>query len=147
MSEMLGNRYFIARKFSKAIPYLEAALTETPQSAKIKRKLIICYIQTGHFDDAFRLLYEVINSDPKVILETDLYYDDCPCVELIPQWQAKEPEAANKMELYEVLGMLYLYCDIDKAIEYFNKAKFGSSHSAKLISLVKKLEQLRPLHH
>ncbi len=147
MSEMLGNRYFIARRFSKAIPYLEAALEESPHSVKIKKKLIICYIQTGRFEEAFKLVYEVINSEPQVILETDLYYEDCPCGELLPLWHEKEREETNKMELYVVLGMLYLYCDIDKAIEYFNKAKFASVHSTKIMTLLKKLEQLRQLHH
>jgi len=146
MSEMLGNRYFIARKFNKAIPYLEAALKESPFAAKIKKKLIICYIQTGRFEEAFKLVYEVIASEPRMILETDLYYEDCPCGELLPLWHEKERQQTNKMELYEILGMLYLYCDLEKAIEYFNKAKFASPHSAKLMSMIKKLRQLRQLH-
>ena len=143
MSEMLGNRYFIARKFGKAIPYLEAALSDAPQAVQIKKKLIICYIQTGQIEKAFRLVYDLVNQEPKDILETDIYYEDCPCGELIPQWLEKEDETSDKTELYEILGMLHLYCDLDKAVKYFNKAKFNSPHSGKLLNLVKKLEHLR----
>ena len=60
MSEMLGNRYFLARQFDKAIPYLEDALTQNPDGDKIKKKLILCFIETGQIERAFNLFYELL---------------------------------------------------------------------------------------
>ncbi len=59
MSEMLGNRYFIARQFDKAVTYLEQALSESPGSVDIIKKLIICYIETGDVEKAFNHFYRL----------------------------------------------------------------------------------------
>ncbi len=147
MSEMLGNRYFIARHFDKAITYLEQALAESPSSTGIIKKLIICYIQVGQVEKAFNLFYRIVQKDPKIITNTDLYYDDCPCNELIPMWHQREKMSEEKENLYLSLGMLYLYCDLEKSIKYFNRVKNITTRPEKVLTLLKKLKELKKNNH
>ncbi|MBD3224916.1 MAG: tetratricopeptide repeat protein [Caldithrix sp.] len=139
MSEMLGNRYFIARQFNKAAIHLERALQDDPDSIKIKKKLIICYIQTGAIKKALHYFYNIVIKDPQSIINTDPYYDDCPCSELIPEWeqQAKKENFPQKITL--ILGILYLYCDLDKSIFYLQKSTQNHEHYQEISAVIKKL--------
>jgi pentatricopeptide repeat protein len=139
MSEMLGNRYFIARQFEKAIPQLEDFLDQDLNTDKIKKKLIICYIETGNIEKAFTFFCELVKKDPKIIIDTDPYYDDCPCGELIPNWESKLQLTQNSYGFYEVLGMLCLYCDITKSIKYFEKALPNTKNQTLINSIIKRL--------
>lgn len=139
MSEMLGNRYFLARQFDKAIPYLEDALTQNPDGDKIKKKLILCFIETGQIERAFNLFYELIEKNPNIIIDTDIYYDDCPCNELIPEWERKSKEGEKSLEYLETLAMLYLYCNVDKSLSYFKKASYKADNPAKIITVINRL--------
>jgi len=147
MSEMLGNRYFLARQFDKAIPYLEQAPLKNPSEDKIRKRLIICYIQVGRIRQAFSIFYEIVRRDARIISETDIYYDDCPCTELIPYWLRKMAEAGEDPEILKILAMLFLYCDVDKSIEYFDKVRFRNKESAKITTILKKLKMLRKVPH
>lgn len=122
MYEMLGNRYFLARRFQKAIHPLEEVLKANPAADNVKKKLIICYIQTKQSSKAFSLFREVVEKDPRIIIDTDAYYDDCPCIELIPRWEMVAQSGKSILNTYLILGMLYLYCNTRRAIDYFNKA-------------------------
>ena len=123
MSEMLGNRYFLARKFDRAIPELEKALQNSHEDQKIKKKLIICYVQVGQIEHALQIFWELIKKDPQIIIDTDPYYDDCPCPTLVEQWEKiiTYKEDGIRME-FVALGILYLYCDIQKSIAFFEQA-------------------------
>ena len=143
MSEMLGNRYFIARQFDKAMSYLEAALRENASSDKIKKKLIICYIQGGQTDRAFALFFELVSKNPRIISDTDVFYDDCPCFELLPSWQEKMNEAGDKSELVNILAMLYLYCDVKKSIAYFTKSMELNGGPPEIQTILEKLHKLK----
>jgi tetratricopeptide (TPR) repeat protein len=123
MSEMLGNRYFLARKFDRAIPELEKAVQDSLEDHKIKKKLIICYVQVGQIERALRIFWELIQKDPFIIINTDPYYDDCHCTTLVVQWEniINYKNDGIRME-YVALGILYLYCDVQKSITYFEQA-------------------------
>jgi len=45
MSEMLGNQYFLARTFDKALVQFEEVIKKEPENEKVKKKLIICYCE------------------------------------------------------------------------------------------------------
>ena len=146
MSEMLGNRYFIARQFDKAIPYLEAALNEDSSSDKIKKKLIICYIQEGRAEQAFSVFYELVCKNPRIISDTDVFYDDCPCFELIPFWQRKMNEVDDKSAIMKILAMLFLYCDVKNSIGYFKKSHNLAGHPEKIQTILIKLQALKNIN-
>jgi len=143
MSEMLGNRYFLARQFNKAIPYFEETLAHNPDADLVRKKLIICYIEMGNVSQAFNLFYKLVKKDPHIIIDTDAYYDDCPCLELLPKWERKVQPNSQSLELCEIMGMLHLYCNVDKSLEYFNKAANFSDHPSKLISVKSYIEKAR----
>ncbi len=143
MSEMLANRYFLARQFSKAIPYFEDILQNNPSADLVRKKMIICYIETGRISEAFSLFYELVRKDPHIIIDTDSYYDDCPCAELIPKWRQKENASSASFELYEIMGMLNLYCDVDKSLEYFDKAAHVAETPSKLYSVMQHIQHAR----
>ncbi len=136
MSEMLGNRYFLARQFDKAIPYLEEALAQNPTIDKIKKKLVVCLIQIGQIERAISLFHEIILKNPHTIIDTDAYYDDCPCAELIPLWEKKLNMKEDSVECMKIMGMLTLYCDVKKSRSYFKKAISLSEKPARLKSIL-----------
>lgn len=146
MSEMLGNRYFIARQFDKAIPFLEAALNESAFTDKIKKKLIICYIQENKAEKAFDIFYEIVCKNPRIISDTDVIYDDCPCFELIPMWKKRLAEQEAQSNLLKILGMLSLYCDVQKSIEYFSRSLEKSDKAQKIQTILKKLQTIKAEH-
>ncbi|NOX88538.1 MAG: tetratricopeptide repeat protein [Calditrichaeota bacterium] len=142
MSEMLANRYFISRKFDKAVPIFEKELEKGRETDKIKKKLIVCYIAVGLIDEAFDLFFEIVGRDPLSIINTDPYWDDCPCPEMINDWEQDEGKPVSSPRDFLILGMLYLYCDLEKSIFYLEKALELKDHFLKLNSVIRKLKQI-----
>lgn len=142
MSEMLGNRYFLARQFDKAIPYLEKALARNPEGDKIKKKLILCFIQTGQIERAFGLFSELIKKNPNIIIDTDIYYDDCPCNELIPEWEQKAQNSEKSLEYLETLAMLHLYCNVKKSRHYLEEACRKADNPDKILTVMNRLPKV-----
>jgi len=139
---MLGNRYFLARQFDKAIPCLEEALQRNPNGHKIKKKLVVCYIEVGQVERAFNYFHTLVHLDPHIIIDTDPYYDDCPCCELIPIWENKHEQGAGTVDVLKILGMLYLYCNVDKAIEFFNEVIQQVENPVKTNSILTQLTKV-----
>ncbi len=142
MSEMLGNRYFIARQYHKAAEQLEEALIKSADPQKVKKKLIICYIETGQVEKALRLFGSIVSMDPTIIINTDPYHEDCPCPELVVGWEKTTDEDKMSAVDLESLGMLYLYCDIAKSLHYFKKALLKAKNKAIISSIIKKISSL-----
>ena len=145
MSEMLGNRYFIARQFEKAITNLEEALPISNNPDKIKKKLVICYVQAGNIERALFHFHDLIRKDPKIIIDTDPYHDDCPCYEIIPSWENQFRDEETPQTYLESLGMLYLYCNKDNSIQYFKKALPDTKFKTVISSILKILIQHVPV--
>src|SRR5574340_573758 len=83
MSEMLGNQYFLSRKYCEALRELEESLLKNPSNKSIKKKLIICYVMAGKVYTALELFEQLITEDIYFIINTDPILDDCPCPEII----------------------------------------------------------------
>jgi tetratricopeptide (TPR) repeat protein len=142
MSEMLGNRYFIAREYNKAAEQLEGALKKSTDPQKVKKKLIICYIEAGQTEKALHLFFNLLSLDPYLIINTDPYHEDCPCPELVVGWEkAANSDQMSVVEL-ESLGMLYLYCDIEKSQYYFRRALAETKNKKLISSIIKKISSL-----
>ena len=123
MSEMLGNQYFIARNYMRAAEELSLALSKTPKNKSIKRKLIVCYTQTGQIQNALKLFLGLVKEDAEYIINTDPIDDDCPCAELVYDDEKLHNVNKNSCEYQLKLGILWLYCDIHKSISYFEIAQ------------------------
>lgn len=122
MSEMLGNQYFMARKYDLAEPVLEECLRKTPENKSIRKKLIVCYTQTGKIELALHTFLSLIKEDIEFIINTDPIEDDCPCPELIYDLENSGKSVDSLLIEYEKLGILWLYCNVTKSLDYFNRA-------------------------
>ena len=120
MSEMLGNQYFLAGRFEDAIIELEKTLLQNPDNYSAKKKLIISYLQVNKLESSLLLFAEVINKDINIIIETDPVKDCCPCPDIIYS-VIKNDFDLNEDEKYLRLGILWLYCDAEESLSYFNK--------------------------
>lgn len=121
MSEMLGNQYFLARNYSAAKEELEKCILNHPDDKEIKKKLLVCYIQTNYLKTASEyFLYFIIN-DIRYITKTDPIKDDCPCVELINEYEKQGNESQIDNDLRFKLAMIWLFIDAKRSLEYFQK--------------------------
>ncbi|MBU2507351.1 MAG: hypothetical protein KJ799_11610 [Bacteroidetes bacterium] len=139
MNEMLGNQYFMARNYPAAEIELEKSLEKFPAHKGIRRKLIVCYTQTGKVRNALQAFLSLAKEDIDFIINADPIEDDCPCPELVEKMNSLEPQL-DSLDREIVAGILWLYCDIEKSLQHFDNAvKFNNDdptvHAAvKLIS-------------
>ena len=123
MSEMLANQYFMAKNYLFAVNALEKALLNDPNNKGMRSKLVICYTQTGKIKNAWDIFISLVEDDVDYILNCDPFSDDCPCSEILSDFEKKLQTRKNSIEYLLSLGMLWLYCDINKSIQYFLKAQ------------------------
>ncbi|MCF8239965.1 MAG: tetratricopeptide repeat protein [Melioribacteraceae bacterium] len=139
MSEMLGNQYFMARKYADAELELEPVLMENSDNNSTKRKLIICYTQTGKIDKALNLFFELVTNDIDFITSADPVLDDCPCPELVSEIEKIEELNTDSFDYHVLFGMIWLYCDADKSLYYFKKANAIRSENTMIPKIVTKI--------
>ncbi len=121
MSEMLGNHYFLSRNFNQAIDaYSKAFGNNIPNS--VQKKLIICYITHGDLTTAREYFLKLLKEDPLIIINTDVNDEDCPCPELIKSLENNFNPPKSIDDIVS-LGMLWLYCDTDNSLKYFEEAQ------------------------
>jgi tetratricopeptide (TPR) repeat protein len=123
MNEMLGNQYFMARNYSAAQIHLQEFLNSHPDNKYAKRKIIVCYTQTGKMENAYNYFIELIDEDIEFIIDADPIYDDCPCQELVEQIENQSDLNRDSFDFQLMLGIIWLYCDVEKSASYFLKAK------------------------
>jgi len=123
MYEMLANQYFLARRYAQACDVYEKVLEKRPKDKFIRRKLIICYTQVGEIKKALDVFVSCLEDDIECILKIDPVAEDCPCPELVTDLEKKLASNLNSLDFHLMLGMLWLYCDVDKSIDYFLKAQ------------------------
>jgi tetratricopeptide (TPR) repeat protein len=121
MSEMLGNQFFMARNYPAAERELEEVFIKDPFNRSVKKKLVVCYTQTGKIKEAINIFSELINEDIEFIINTDPILDDCPCPELVEKIENESIFFENPYEHNLTLGILWLYCDEKKSLEFFRK--------------------------
>jgi tetratricopeptide (TPR) repeat protein len=122
MNEMLGNQYFMARNYLGAATVFQYVLKEDPTNINARKKLIIAFTQIGKYSKAVDLFSEFISENVDNIIETDPIKDDCPCPELVHSLEHLTHAENESFTTYQTLGILWLYCDIYKSIENFEKA-------------------------
>jgi len=146
MNEMLGNQYFMARNYLGAASVFQEVLKSDPNNISARKKLIIAFTQIGKFTQAVDLFSEFIIENIDNILETDPIKDDCPCPELVHNLETAIKRGNESFTTYQTLGILWLYCDIAKSIEFFEKALSLKPKDEKvngiLIILNKKLSKI-----
>ncbi|HET54069.1 MAG TPA: tetratricopeptide repeat protein [Ignavibacteria bacterium] len=140
MSEMLGNQYFIARRYADALNELEKAVQKNPSLKSARKKLIICYLQTSQLNNAVNEFYKLVDEDVELILNTDPIRDDCPCPDIIHKMDQEITGYHNDDEIIK-LGILWLYCEIEKSLKYFEKVSPQSEYYNLVDRIIIKLQQ------
>lgn len=139
MSEMLGNHYFLSRAFSQAIDaYSKAFGNNIPNS--VLKKLIICHITKGDISIAKEYFLKLLNEDPRIIINTDVNDEDCPCPEIIKSLEENFYQNKSREDIIS-LAMLWLYCDVKKSLEYFNKANKQKANNSFIQKSIKIINQ------
>lgn len=117
---MLGNKYFLARNYQNAAMNFQDTLKSNPVNKAVRKKIIICYSQVGQIQKAFENFYILVKEDIDFIINTDIVADDCPCPELTAKYDKILPYENESFDLKLMLAMLWLYCDTQKSLDYFN---------------------------
>ena len=138
---MLGNKYFLARNYESAAKNFQHTLISDPINKSVRKKLIICYTQTGQIQKAFENFYILCNEDIGFIMDTDLVADDCPCAELTAKYGSRLPYENDSKDIKIMLGMLWLYCDAHKALEFFKRVLVEHSSDSRIKEITSLIEK------
>ena len=140
-SEMLGNKYFLARNYKGAAENFQHTLQTDPINKAIRKKLIICYTQIGQIKKAFDSFYKLVKEDINFVIETDLVAEDCPCPELIAKYGTVLPYESGSSDLKLMLAMLWLYCNVTRSIEFFKQVLLENTGDSRIIEVVSLIEK------
>jgi len=141
MSEMLGNQYFMVRKYYEAKIEFENELIKYPANKLVLKKLIICFTQTGEIQKALEHFYQLAITDFEYIIDTDPVRDDCPCPELIEQLKKSIGNYKNDFDEQVINGILWGYCDITNSIHHFEKAASIDRSNRKISEIIDVMNQ------
>lgn len=122
INEMLGNQYFLMRKYLAASRELETALQKESSNLPVLKKLIICYTQTNRPYEALSLFCGLISQNMESIAETAFNTEDCPCTGLIGEVESGKVRYEDKFVTNCMLGILWLFCDIEISLRYMRQA-------------------------
>ena len=140
-SEMLGNKYFLARKYKNAAENFQHTLQTDPINKSVRKKLIICYTQIGQIQKALENFYMLVKEDVNFIIETDIAADDCPCPELIDKYGSVFPYEKDSFDMKLMLAMLWLYCDAKKSLEFFKRVLVEKPGDSRIKDIVLFIER------
>lgn len=121
MNEMLGNYYFLIRNYEAAIKAFETAFSDKLPD-KIIKKLIICHLVNDNFETAKLLFSKLLANNPQILIKTDIKKEDCPCPELISDYESKITKNSTVFDFIR-LAILWIYCDAEISLNYFQRAK------------------------
>jgi hypothetical protein len=137
MSEMLGNQYFMGRKYPEAQNEFEAEIIKQPENLFLQKRLIICYTQTGTFSKAYNLFLSLIQKDIEFLSDSDPIRDDCPCPELVTQMESSVDLYDTDYKKEIISGILWSYCDIHNAKIHFMNASVIHPDDYELKTIIK----------
>jgi len=140
VSEMLGNQYFLSKKYDNAAINFKQTLLEDPQNKSVRKKLIICYTQIGEINKALDTFVDLIKEDMDFVTNTNIKEDACPCPELIAKYGTVLPYENNSTDLRIMLSILWLYCDANKSLEFFKSLLDENKENEKISSVAKIIE-------
>ena len=147
MSEMLGNQFFLARNYAAAAEQLEEALTNDPLNKPMRKKIIICLNEIGEIRKAVEHFISLIKEDADCIINTDPVADDCPCPELVYEAEKFLHNNQESVDFTLRLGMLWLYCDVEESMHYFQKANKLSPHDGDIKAILTLLKSKQIISH
>lgn len=146
MNEMLGNQYFMARKFIEAERAYEFHLRTHELTDNILKKLIICYSQTDQLEKSWNNFLILTKRNIATIIETDPIKDDCPCPEIIAHIESSTKTESHSDTTLLTLAMLTLYTSIDKSKAYFAKLMHNDKYKDDIAEVLIRIKQYQNLN-
>ena len=132
---MLANQYFLSRRYKDALQVFEKIIVNEPTNYNVQKKLILCYAESALIDKALDLYYKLIGIDVGLITDTDPVRDDCPCPQLIYDFECAISKHSTNRDMNITLGILWTYCDLERAIFYFRNAANNNPNNKLLKSI------------
>lgn len=121
MNEMLGNHYFLTKRYKEAISQYRMSLETFPNNLFIKKKLIICLLKEGEIKAAIKEFTEILDKENiGKILEIQKEEDECICKQMIFELE-NNPSKISDIDRYKILGILWLFCNSFTSLKYFEK--------------------------
>lgn len=136
MGEMLGNYHFQKRDFRSALAEF-ASLKSGTMSSATKNKLVICYVALNEVDKALEFLEAIIESDRNFLANTFSPDDAQLCMNLIYEYENCRPSDFDALTNHISLGILSLYCNLNKSLECFTKASQIDSSNKRIIKILR----------
>lgn len=134
---MLGNQYFLSKKYDNAAGNFRQTLLEDPQNKSVRKKLIICYTQIAEINKALNAFMELLKEDIEFVTNTNIKEDAYPCPELIAKYGTVLPYENNSTDLRIMLSILWLYCDAEKSYKFFKSLLDEDIEKDKISMIVK----------
>ena len=146
MSEMLGNRYFMARQFALALPHLQTAVEKAPGNARARQKLVVCYLAADMLNAALSHFIRLFDQAPTLALMADPDMEICPCRELLASFSQTMAGRQRTARDYLTLGLLRASSDLPQAIDDLQRARDMTGEFTTLSDLIGRLENWH-VHH
>jgi tetratricopeptide (TPR) repeat protein len=135
MNEMLANQYFIAERFRDACEQYKEVLNVNPTNSQVKKKLILCYIQIGNLSSALKLFMELISTSINTIIENEINIYNQPCKKMIHMLENMPSSIAEEDKML-ILGILWMYCDVNISKKYFKKLNYTIPNDQNIITIL-----------
>jgi hypothetical protein len=129
----------MVRNYLDATITFEKVIARTGASKSIRKKIIVCYVRLFQMEKAIDEFLSLIREDINFIINTNLQDEDCPCPEIISEIGSNKINFSNK-EKKIALGILWLYCDLDTSLRYFEEynKEYGQDNKInEIISIIK----------
>jgi len=121
MSEMLANRYFASGRYEEAAAGFEAVLRRHPGHLAARKKLIVCYTQSGLLREALDLALGLMQDTPEALTGTDPQAEGVPCRAILEAF-AERARSLDPGSYHAGLGVLQLFCDAEAALADLDRA-------------------------
>jgi len=147
MNEMLGNQYFLARKYEEAKFEFENVHAEIPDNRFVNKKLIICYVQCNQIDQALILFKNFVEHDIQFIINSDPTKDDCPCPEIVKEILDSDLLLSHPIETKLKLAIVTLYIDANQSLKFFKEVATEPRWRPRLTSIIDRIKNyLKQIH-
>ncbi len=121
MSEMLANRHFASGHYEEARKGFEAVLRRRPGNVTARKKLTVCYVQTGRLREAVDLVLGLMEENPEALRSADAGSEGFPCRAALDAF-AERGRSLDPGDYHAGLGVLQLYCNAEAALGELDRA-------------------------
>jgi len=106
--------------YSSALAHYETVIGWGVASKAVRKRAVICYIETHHPEKALPIYASLVEEDPAYLLHDRSDSGGCPCPGIIQHYADTVKGELTSMDMM-ALGMLWSCCDLHMALLWFEK--------------------------